>query len=109
MRKLFVLFWNDTYLSFKEDLHQHELNHNASQVACHLCNKIFANIYRLQRHMLSHEVDPQTRKFKCSHCSKAFKFKHHLKVSANFLRLFFYVCSSGTCSNSYRRKTIRLC
>lgn len=30
--------------------------------------------------MLSHEVDPQTRKFKCSHCSKAFKFKHHLKV-----------------------------
>jgi uncharacterized Zn-finger protein len=63
----------------KDDLHQHELNHNASQVACHLCNKIFANIYRLQRHMLSHEVDPQTRKFKCSHCSKAFKFKHHLK------------------------------
>lgn len=63
----------------KDDLHQHESNHNASQVACHLCNKIFANIYRLQRHMLSHEVDPQTRKFKCSHCSKAFKFKHHLK------------------------------
>ena len=30
--------------------------------------------------MLSHEIDPQTRKFKCSHCSKAFKFKHHLKV-----------------------------
>jgi hypothetical protein len=68
------------FFSKQNDLHQHELNHNASQVACHLCNKIFANIYRLQRHMLSHEVDPQTRKFKCSHCSKAFKFKHHLKV-----------------------------
>jgi len=44
-----------------------------------LCQKIFANIYRLQRHMLSHELDPQTRKFSCSQCSKAFKFKHHLK------------------------------
>ncbi|CAF0979531.1 unnamed protein product, partial [Adineta ricciae] len=38
-----------------------------------------ANTYRLQRHMLSHEVDPQTRKFRCLHCPKAFKFKHHLK------------------------------
>lgn len=76
------------FLFSKEDLHQHELNHNASQVACHLCNKIFANIYRLQRHMLSHEVDPQTRKFKCSHCSKAFKFKHHLKVRVNFFDHF---------------------
>ncbi|CAF1318767.1 unnamed protein product [Rotaria sordida] len=63
----------------KNDLHRHELNHNANQVSCHICHKIFANTYRLQRHMLSHEMDPQTRKFQCSHCPKAFKFKHHLK------------------------------
>ncbi|CAF0861826.1 unnamed protein product [Didymodactylos carnosus] len=63
----------------KDDLQHHLSSHIASQVACQLCQKIFANIYRLQRHMLSHEIDPQTRKFKCMHCSKAFKFKHHLK------------------------------
>ncbi|CAF1370374.1 unnamed protein product [Adineta steineri] len=63
----------------KNDLHEHELNHNANQVSCHICQKIFANTYRLQRHMLSHEIDPQTRKFQCLHCPKAFKFKHHLK------------------------------
>ncbi|CAF1024379.1 unnamed protein product [Adineta ricciae] len=66
-------------LTTKNDLHEHELNHNANQVSCHICQKIFANTYRLQRHMLSHEVDPQTRKFRCLHCPKAFKFKHHLK------------------------------
>ncbi|CAF2109983.1 unnamed protein product [Rotaria magnacalcarata] len=63
----------------KNDLHEHELNHNAHQISCHICHKIFANTYRLQRHMLSHEVDPLTRKFQCSQCPKAFKFKHHLK------------------------------
>ncbi|CAF0781697.1 unnamed protein product [Didymodactylos carnosus] len=63
----------------KDDLQHHLSSHIASQVACRLCQKMFANIYRLQRHMLSHEIDPQTRKFKCMHCSKAFKFKHHLK------------------------------
>ena len=96
-------------LQFQDELQQHELNHNASQVACHLCNKIFANIYRLQRHMLSHEIDPQTRKFKCSHCSKAFKFKHHLKVlkktkkkkSIHWHQCWFLLFL-GTYSYSYR-------
>ena len=66
-----------TTLSSKQD----HLPQQVKQVSCHICHKIFANIYRLQRHMLSHELDPQTRKFRCSQCSKAFKFKHHLKVS----------------------------
>ena len=47
---------------------------------CRLCQKTFANVYRLQRHMISHDESALLRKFKCSECDKAFKFKHHLKV-----------------------------
>lgn len=48
---------------------------------CQLCDKTFANVYRLQRHMLSHSDGAALRRFRCTECSKAFKFKHHLKVS----------------------------
>ncbi|XP_030369983.1 zinc finger protein 1 isoform X1 [Scaptodrosophila lebanonensis] len=46
---------------------------------CKICNKTFANVYRLQRHMISHDESALLRKFKCLQCDKAFKFKHHLK------------------------------
>ncbi|ETN67821.1 hypothetical protein AND_000352 [Anopheles darlingi] len=46
---------------------------------CKVCNKPFANVYRLQRHMISHDESTLLRKFKCNDCDKAFKFKHHLK------------------------------
>nr|CAD7423686.1 unnamed protein product [Timema monikensis] len=48
--------------------------------SCKVCNKTFANVYRLQRHMISHDESAVLRKFKCPECEKAFKFKHHLKV-----------------------------
>ncbi|XP_040577774.1 uncharacterized protein [Lepeophtheirus salmonis] len=47
--------------------------------ACKICGKQFANVYRLQRHMISHDESAVLRRFKCSDCGKAFKFKHHLK------------------------------
>ncbi|GFG33359.1 hypothetical protein Cfor_09990, partial [Coptotermes formosanus] len=47
--------------------------------SCKVCNKTFANVYRLQRHMISHDESAVLRKFKCPECEKAFKFKHHLK------------------------------
>ncbi|KAG5674129.1 hypothetical protein PVAND_004114 [Polypedilum vanderplanki] len=65
-----------------ELLEKHELiNHSsgATNVCCRLCHKTFANVYRLQRHMISHDESALLRKFKCSECDKAFKFKHHLK------------------------------
>ncbi|XP_044731521.1 zinc finger E-box-binding homeobox 1-like [Chrysoperla carnea] len=65
------------------DLTPNLINDNASintqNVACKICQKSFANIYRLQRHMISHEENLSLRKFKCNQCEKAFKFKHHLK------------------------------
>ena len=48
---------------------------------CTVCGKQFPNLTKLQRHMANHAEGPETRKFKCSRCGKAFKFKHHLKVS----------------------------
>lgn len=36
-------------------------------------------MYRLQRHMISHDESASLRKYKCNDCDKAFKFKHHLK------------------------------
>ena len=50
-------------------------------LACNQCNKQFDSLHRLQRHMIGHDVNPHARKFKCEYCDKAFKFKHHLKVS----------------------------
>lgn len=49
------------------------------QQSCKICHKSFANVYRLQRHMISHDESALLRKFKCNDCDKAFKFKHHLK------------------------------
>ncbi|XP_055381250.1 zinc finger protein 1 [Condylostylus longicornis] len=49
------------------------------QYSCKICHKHFANVYRLQRHMISHDESALLRKFKCTECDKAFKFKHHLK------------------------------
>ncbi|XP_064107617.1 zinc finger E-box-binding homeobox 1-like [Macrobrachium nipponense] len=52
---------------------------NGASVPCSVCNKKFANIHRLQRHMISHQESDVLRRFKCDECGKAFKFKHHLK------------------------------
>ncbi|XP_055700198.1 zinc finger protein 1 isoform X2 [Phlebotomus papatasi] len=61
-------------------LEKHELLHSPNgTVSCKTCHKVFANVYRLQRHMISHEESALLRKFKCTDCDKAFKFKHHLK------------------------------
>ena len=45
-----------------------------------MCSKQFPNLAKLQRHMANHQDGPDLRKFKCTTCFKAFKFKHHLKV-----------------------------
>uniref|UniRef100_A0A1Y1MLD0 Zinc finger E-box-binding homeobox protein zag-1 n=1 Tax=Photinus pyralis TaxID=7054 RepID=A0A1Y1MLD0_PHOPY len=69
-----------TSFTSKDQLEKHELLHSPNaQVSCKICNKTFANVYRLQRHMISHDESAVLRKFKCTECEKAFKFKHHLK------------------------------
>ena len=52
---------------------------------CKVCKKNFANVYRLQRHMISHDESAILRRFKCADCGKAFKFKHHLKVTLHVI------------------------
>lgn len=56
---------------------------DSSSLECKICNKQFDNPHRLQRHAMSHDTSPELRKFKCEFCSKAFKFKHHLKVRSS--------------------------
>ncbi|XP_050407023.1 zinc finger protein 1 isoform X2 [Patella vulgata] len=63
----------------KSVLDKHLSLHSPTSQICKTCNKTFANVYRLQRHMISHDESNDLRKFKCPECSKAFKFKHHLK------------------------------
>lgn len=72
------LHLEDTHKS-SYSIDKHDLNSQFSQVSCNVCSKTFANVYRLQRHMISHDESAVLRKFKCPHCEKAFKFKHHLK------------------------------
>ncbi|CAH2072056.1 unnamed protein product, partial [Iphiclides podalirius] len=63
----------------REQLERHETLHAPSTQTCKICHKSFFNVYRLQRHMISHDESAGLRKYKCNDCDKAFKFKHHLK------------------------------
>ncbi|KAJ8307564.1 hypothetical protein KUTeg_015648 [Tegillarca granosa] len=69
---------DETFL-MKSHLDKHLALHSPTCQSCKVCNKTFANVYRLQRHMISHDESTDLRKFKCPECGKAFKFKHHLK------------------------------
>ncbi|XP_013164998.1 PREDICTED: zinc finger protein 1 [Papilio xuthus] len=62
-----------------ETLHAPSTQVDTQQYSCKICHKSFQNVYRLQRHMLSHDESALLRKYKCNDCDKAFKFKHHLK------------------------------
>ncbi|XP_029282422.1 zinc finger E-box-binding homeobox 2a isoform X3 [Cottoperca gobio] len=75
--------------SLKEHIkYRHEKNEES--FACPLCADTFGHRTQLERHMTTHkparEQPPPplsegagNRKFKCSECGKAFKYKHHLK------------------------------
>ncbi|CAK9303358.1 unnamed protein product [Gordionus sp. m RMFG-2023] len=67
------------YFGSKTQLDKHLALHSPVSQTCEVCGKVFANIYRLQRHMISHNESAILRKFQCNQCEKAFKFKHHLK------------------------------
>nr|XP_057938940.1 zinc finger E-box-binding homeobox 2-like [Doryrhamphus excisus] len=59
----------------------------AELFTCRVCADTFSEHAELQRHMTAHQpIQEQilndgngNRKFKCSECGKAFKYKHHLK------------------------------
>ncbi|XP_030613379.1 zinc finger E-box-binding homeobox 2a isoform X2 [Archocentrus centrarchus] len=74
--------------SLKEHIkYRHEKNEES--FPCPLCAETFSHRAQLDRHMTTHKpVRDQpplltegagNRKFKCSECGKAFKYKHHLK------------------------------
>ncbi|XP_029567180.1 zinc finger E-box-binding homeobox 2 isoform X1 [Salmo trutta] len=74
--------------SLKEHIkYRHEKNEES--VPCPLCSETFSHRTQLERHMATHKPgrdQPQllnegagNRKFKCTECGKAFKYKHHLK------------------------------
>ncbi|XP_016325129.1 zinc finger E-box-binding homeobox 2a isoform X3 [Sinocyclocheilus anshuiensis] len=74
--------------SLKEHIkYRHEKNDES--FPCPLCSDTFAHRTQLERHMATHKPasdQPQllnegagNRKFKCTECGKAFKYKHHLK------------------------------
>ncbi|XP_029461277.1 zinc finger E-box-binding homeobox 2 isoform X1 [Rhinatrema bivittatum] len=74
--------------SLKEHIkYRHEKNEE--NFACPLCSYTFAYRTQLERHMVTHKPGRDqhqmltqgagNRKFKCTECGKAFKYKHHLK------------------------------
>ncbi|XP_040912612.1 zinc finger E-box-binding homeobox 2a isoform X3 [Toxotes jaculatrix] len=74
--------------SLKEHIkYRHEKNEES--FACPLCADTFNHRTQLERHMITHKPardqppllneEAGNRKFKCSECGKAFKYKHHLK------------------------------
>ncbi|XP_062861850.1 zinc finger E-box-binding homeobox 2a isoform X2 [Trichomycterus rosablanca] len=75
--------------SLKEHIkYRHEKNEET--FPCPLCSDTFAYRAQLDRHMATHKPSSRdqsqlmnevagNRKFKCTECGKAFKYKHHLK------------------------------
>ncbi|XP_058247344.1 zinc finger E-box-binding homeobox 2a isoform X2 [Hemibagrus wyckioides] len=67
--------------------YRHEKNEES--FSCQLCSDTFAYRTQLDRHMATHRPSRDqppvlnegagNRKFKCTECGKAFKYKHHLK------------------------------
>ena len=57
---------------------------------CSLCHKQFANVYRLERHRLSHQESDELRRFRCTSCSKAFKVCFLVMQLKFFLLLNYY-------------------
>ncbi|KAM4558763.1 zinc finger E-box-binding homeobox 2a isoform 2-T2 [Odontesthes bonariensis] len=74
--------------SLKEHIKYRHERHEEG-LACPLCADTFAQRAQLERHMTTHRPAADqppllsdgaaNRKFKCSECGKAFKYKHHLK------------------------------
>ncbi|XP_063063190.1 zinc finger E-box-binding homeobox 1b isoform X1 [Engraulis encrasicolus] len=75
------------YASLKEHV---KLRHEKSEdnYSCSLCSYTFSQRAQLDRHMSAHKNGRDqrhvaqsggNRKFKCTECGKAFKYKHHLK------------------------------
>ncbi|XP_044281040.1 zinc finger E-box-binding homeobox 1 isoform X2 [Varanus komodoensis] len=75
------------FTSLKEHIkYRHEKNED--NFSCSVCSYTFAYRTQLERHMTSHKSGRDqrhvtqssgNRKFKCTECGKAFKYKHHLK------------------------------
>ncbi|KAJ8396115.1 hypothetical protein AAFF_G00021880 [Aldrovandia affinis] len=76
------------YTSLKEHIkYRHEKSEG--NFSCSLCSYTFAYRTQLDRHMAAHKSGREqrvhvtqsggNRKFKCTECAKAFKYKHHLK------------------------------
>ncbi|XP_056879973.1 zinc finger E-box-binding homeobox 2-like isoform X3 [Takifugu flavidus] len=74
--------------SLKEHIkYRHEKNEES--FSCSLCSEVFTSRTQLERHTSTHKASGEqlpllneaaaNRKFKCSECGKAFKYKHHLK------------------------------
>nr|XP_033787373.1 zinc finger E-box-binding homeobox 1 isoform X2 [Geotrypetes seraphini] len=75
------------FTSLKEHIkYRHEKNED--NFSCSMCSYTFTYRTQLERHMTSHKSGRDqrhvtssggNRKFKCTECGKAFKYKHHLK------------------------------
>ena len=50
---------------------------------CPDCSKSFKSAVKLQRHLASNHGNAEERRFRCEHCRKAFKYKHHRKEHEN--------------------------
>ncbi|XP_071483604.1 uncharacterized protein, partial [Diadema antillarum] len=68
-KKLFKCDMCDQSYALRRNLRKHKLSHNAINLACRKCNKVFLDKNALQRHMVVHSHE---KKYVCDVCDKAF-------------------------------------
>lgn len=95
---------SDQCFDTKRELSEHERNaHNCiidtTQIKCGLCNRLFAKLRYLRKHMV--ELHSNRNHFECEVCGKQFNRKSNL-VEHMLIHENKYLAKCETCGKSYR-------
>ena len=91
-----------------KDILVHVKQFHGKNIACTMCDKLFASKAYLQKHMKMIHLTESThsKEYECVHCEKKFKAKHHLKIheTSHCPVKFTSIYKCNICLKSFTKK-----